>query len=830
MKQQYTQQLLKITDTLQEACQDCSRLYEQGNYDNVITLLADSQEAAASMCEMIEQLQGKGIKTVELLEEFYKLLYQINACISDAEQGKPDFYAAKQSLQEIKSSIQSELKPERIEILFLPYKASMWDSLESIWIAAKDDPKCDAVVVPIPYYEKMPDGSLGQMHYEGGDYPSYVPIVDWQEYDLAARCPEVAFIHNPYDNTNNVTQVHPMFFTENLKKYAGLLCYSPYFVVQQKLYPPFAYMPAVLNADVVFVQSEKVRQQYLQVWEDIVEESHGNKAVIEMMQKKILPLGSPKFDAMVNPYKADSDIPEDWRQLMTDSMGMRKKVVFYNTSLSTMLADTLAADNRIDDRYLKKLKKVLDFFRQRKDTVLLWRPHPLMAQTFESTRPSLYPEYLELVTRYKQEGYGIYDDSPDLHRAIAASDLYYGDSSSVVPLFQAAGKIALIQNSKVLDFEKRFVISEMYYDGEYLWGLALDFNGLFRIDAKTHEITFMGQSPGEKKEGYHLFYGIAEHSGKLYFCPYNAKAIGVYEKADAKFTTLSLKEEIRNKEKKFTGIFADNQYIYLQGSRAHTIVRIDAETDEMIYIENWVKKFAGSAAAKSEYYIQRGCAHNGILYYASSVEHGLLCINPKDFSNRIIPVQHSCFDGLAQLLSDGKVIWLLQAMYEKGAIAYFNPETLKVTELKSINFPDSFCKVGAYIYYFSFTELQFYRVHIESKEIQTFPLQESIYSACAAGNQIFMMTYMTGNLYVFDTVQLQTQKADLRLEPLQLPELDNWEMIKSNENFYAAARESGFLNLESLLKASAAADNSQPAFGQESSGSKIYEYVKGLAL
>ncbi len=36
-------------------------------------------------------------------------------------------------------------------IVFLPYKASMWDSLESVWRAAYEDKEhCEAYVVPIP--------------------------------------------------------------------------------------------------------------------------------------------------------------------------------------------------------------------------------------------------------------------------------------------------------------------------------------------------------------------------------------------------------------------------------------------------------------------------------------------------------------------------------------------------------------------------------------------------------------------------------------------------------------------------------------------------------
>lgn len=43
----------------------------------------------------------------------------------------------------------------------------MWDSLESVWKKAAADERCEAYVVPIPYFDKNPDGSLGQMHYDG---------------------------------------------------------------------------------------------------------------------------------------------------------------------------------------------------------------------------------------------------------------------------------------------------------------------------------------------------------------------------------------------------------------------------------------------------------------------------------------------------------------------------------------------------------------------------------------------------------------------------------------------------------------------------------------
>jgi hypothetical protein len=68
----------------------------------------------------------------------------------------------------IRNSINSDI-PVKLETVFLPYKASMWDSLESVWRKADADPSCDAYVIPIPYFDRNPDGSAKEEHYEGND-------------------------------------------------------------------------------------------------------------------------------------------------------------------------------------------------------------------------------------------------------------------------------------------------------------------------------------------------------------------------------------------------------------------------------------------------------------------------------------------------------------------------------------------------------------------------------------------------------------------------------------------------------------------------------------
>lgn len=179
-----------------------------------------------------------------------------------------------------------------------------------------------------------------------------------------------------------------------------------------------------------------------QVYINILTKAIGEKTR-GIWEKKILGLGSPKFDKVANIRKEDLDIPEDWLKIIEKPDGSRKKVIFYNTSISALLHN--------DEDMIKKMKNVFGIFKENQDEVaLLWRPHPLIQATVSSMRPMLWAEYEKLLAQYKEEGWGIYDDTADLNRAIEISDVYYGDASSVVQLYQKTGKPIMMQNVNVL--------------------------------------------------------------------------------------------------------------------------------------------------------------------------------------------------------------------------------------------------------------------------------------------------------------------------------------------------------------------------------------------
>lgn len=416
------------------------------NPQGAVDALGQCQDTAICIGTYLETFGEEYTAIVSVLEEYCEIIYQMSVDVSEENQFRKHTKRVTKLLTKLKNTVTYKMPDDRKEVVFLPYKASMWDSLESVWKAADADENTDAYVIPIPYYDRNPEGSFRKLHYEGGEYPEYVPVVWYENYDFEKRMPDVIFIHNPYDEYNIVTSVHPFFYSENLKRFTEKLVYIPYFILGEidpedknalKDIEKFILVRAIEYADQVVVQSENMRQAYINVLTEHMEGySRG------YWEKKIFGLGSPKVDKVLNTRKEELEIPEEWMRVIRKPDGYWKKIIFYNTTVTALLQH--------NEQYLVKMRDVLHIFHENQDEVaLLWRPHPLFASTIEAMRPELREEYREIVERYREDGWGIYDDSSDMDRAVEISDAYYGDGSSVVQLYQKTGKAIMLQNPEV---------------------------------------------------------------------------------------------------------------------------------------------------------------------------------------------------------------------------------------------------------------------------------------------------------------------------------------------------------------------------------------------
>ena len=419
----------------------------------IIELVTDCQDSAISMGEQIEKMYGEGTASVGILEQYCENLYLLTISLQDAIKRRELYNALNKQLKKLRGVMNNE-PPDKLEVVFLPYKASMWDSLESVYLAAKEDENCDVYCVPIPYFDRNADGSLGQMHYEGNEYPANIEITDWQAYNLEERRPDVIYIHNPYDEWNLVTCVHPAYFAKNLKQYTDKLVYIPYFVLDE-IEPDnqvaidkmkhFVWTPGVIYADEVILQSDKMKQIYVSEFIKAARKNGlgGDFTNRRKVEEKFLGIGSPKFAKIQNIKREELEIPKEWLKVIQKPDGTWKKIIFYNTSVSALLQG--------GEKMIFKIGNTLKIFEEnRNEVTLLWRPHPLIEPTLTSMRPYLWDAYKKIRDQYIYAKWGIYDASIDMDRAIVISDAYYGDPSSIVSIYKKTGKPIMIQSVDVI--------------------------------------------------------------------------------------------------------------------------------------------------------------------------------------------------------------------------------------------------------------------------------------------------------------------------------------------------------------------------------------------
>ena len=330
---------------------------------------------------------------------------------------------AKEECKELCDNLMQSFDREiegRFKVVFFPYKASMWDSLETIYLAASKDGSCDVDVVPIPYYQLSENGA--KPSYEGDQFPSNISITHYSSYDLEKERPDIIFVHNIYDQYNTLTRVYDQYFTSNLKKYTDMLVYVPYCLFS--FVPPkpgssvetIAYgLPGVANVDRIILLGEYLEKAALK---------YG------VPSDKLLTLGSPKTDKLVRSLRQGVEYPKHWYTKFDN------KTVFL---LDTQLA-FFATTNPLEQ--LELLIKVLNIPNIIDDSVLIWRPHPLMSTALAKYAPYLLDYYTDLVKRIGENEYSnvVFDDNPDYFPALLAADTYLGTIASLMLQFLISGK------------------------------------------------------------------------------------------------------------------------------------------------------------------------------------------------------------------------------------------------------------------------------------------------------------------------------------------------------------------------------------------------------
>ncbi|CEP84916.1 CDP-glycerol glycerophosphotransferase family protein [Paraclostridium sordellii] len=403
---------------------DC---YEALKYINS-KILNENDNTKKIISEIILKLKD----AVTLIDNFYELKLFIDTI--------------KENVFELSYSIVNEIETQ-IEVVFMPYKVSMWDCMESVWEEAKNDPDCDCYVVPIPYYELDSEGNISKKCYEGNEFSKDIHITPYDLYDLENKQPDVIYIHNPYDECNMLTRIESRYFSGNLSKYTNMLVYIPYFVAGSFINTSdpssLSDTPGVLNATKVIAQSDIDRQVYI---------SNGHNP------NKILNLGSPKFDATILSLKKSFEGSERWNDIISN-----KKVILLNTGITNLLQD--------GKKWIYDMDMILDTFAKYDSCSLIWRPHPLTTVTIKTMRQDIIGLFNKFLDKIAYSKNIIIDLNSDVYPAISVSDALISDYSSV--MFQY-----MVTEKPVLGIIDETLIKE---DNLY----SVDYLGIYLINRGT---------------------------------------------------------------------------------------------------------------------------------------------------------------------------------------------------------------------------------------------------------------------------------------------------------------------------------------------------------
>lgn len=638
--------VLSLLDTVMQALAEVN---VHGERDT--TLLTDCHYSLAAIQNaLLESLSKDRFSSAyeKSLDTAAEIVEHMAAPDRPVAQLREDKKRVNNILVECIDTLQSEPEAKWI-IVFTPYKASMWDSMESIWQSASRDTSCECYVVPLPYVFYQQGGAASELQWEGERFPENVTITHYQEFDLNAIRPDVIFFHNPYDRFNYVTAIHPRFHSRQLKECTDCLVYVPYYgsipIKNHEFTSVMARFPSMQQADYIFVGSKEEQELFSEYVSP---------------QKLIYFQGSPKNDHVYQLVRQPFGMPEEWARI---SAGRR--LVFYNTSLTGVL-------NHMD-QFLDKMRYVFGSFRNAEGVCLLWRPHPLMEETLAFRSKPALKAYLEVKQWYIDNQIGIFDDSPQSDQAVIAAAGYYGDHSSLQELFEIMGKpemwcdYTVMERSREPDTYYTDISTGAFWQGQ-LYFMSAQMSALFKFDLSNYTLTSCGPVEQMRFITYNLYGKAVCFDDTLLLFPLRGQEISLYQIESKKWQHIPLesayawRESLAENHYEKYGFYTAVQYgrtVYAFPHQYHAIVAYQIDTGEVVYFDAWWKDIQASVQPGLHSIFGRAsCVVGQYAYVPMSHESAVLRFNLEDGSHKWFRFTNRNGCGFSGILHDGKQFWL----------------------------------------------------------------------------------------------------------------------------------------------------------------------------
>ena len=352
-------------------------------------------------------------------------------------------------VQEIRSrfsnheSVPVPKKPgKRLCVVFMCQSADVWNSVKSIYLAAKKDKDIDTYILAIP--EKIMHENYNVNHEEYDVNRAYamcskfdrdtISAHDYDSktwFDLKSLEPDYVFIPRPYD-----IHLPPCYRSDEVRKYAKV-CLWMYACSLTTWAFKLLGVNFMMNCSLIFAQSE----YHENLLNNILRFFHASDIKAKF-------LGFPRFDLFSN----------------NTQLGGGKTTEFRKT---VMWLPRWTTNGTVETTTFFRYKdSIIKYFLEHKDLKLICRPHPLMIRNFLSTGQMTQADVNAFMKLFREEKNFMYDDNPDYIPALMESDIFVSDwTSLLIEEFITEKPIIYLGRHSTLSSEAKEIASMFYPAG-----------------------------------------------------------------------------------------------------------------------------------------------------------------------------------------------------------------------------------------------------------------------------------------------------------------------------------------------------------------------------
>ena len=351
------------------------------------------------------------------------------------------------------------------------------------------------------------------------------------------------------------------------------------------------------------------------------------------------------------------------------------------------------------------------------------------------------------------------------------------------------------------------------------------YNSICELDLKTGKCKIVYIFDGETPFSDTLYKRCVKNGEMIFFAPGRAKQIAIYNYKTNKCQYISLCEsngmynERVNQTDAIGMVFAVDGFVYMCGFYFPGILKIEAATLKVTYINDWVEEVdkripEGDTCGFIGYGYWES---NDYIYLPISGAPGILKINKHDDKTEIIWIDTNV-NGFGALSYHDNKLWLIESRSKTGILTTYDLKKQKMEEIKYGVANDKYHPYntpffeGDMILLMPIKEDEALAIDINSKKTEVIEKMiaftkgtpsffvENILFSKRIGNYIYLESGIDYRWYKFDIINDKIEMLDLEIDNYDYMYEGVLTRIRNNEETLLKEEQIGLSNYINILK------------------------------